>query len=149
MKVFEFEFEFELYAVFHLDGRMDCMAQLNARCSALHWLCSALHSVRCMVSVVLALPTVAWSALYWLCPPLSGQRCTGSAHRYVVSVVMALPSVAQCALRGQRCTGSAQCCTMYVAWSALYWLCPALHNGRCMVSVAYRCTLCTLSLIHI
>ena len=48
---------------------------------------------------------------------------------------MALPSVAQCALRGQRCTGSAQCCAVGIAWSALYWLYSALHNGRCVVNV--------------
>ena len=60
MKVFEFEFEFELYAVFHLAGRMDCMAQLNARCSSL-------HNVLCMVSVVLALLSVAQWALHGQC----------------------------------------------------------------------------------
>ena len=136
--------------------------------SALYWLCPPLRVQRCtgsahryVVSVVMALPSVAQCALH-------GQRCTGSARcctmcvarsalywlcsalrsgHCVVSVVLALPSVAQCALHGQRCNGSARRCTMCVAWSALYWLCSALHSGRCMVSVAYRCTLCTMNVV--
>ena len=129
MKVFEFESEFELYAVFFLAGRMDCMARLNARCSALYWLCPALRGQRCTGSAQRCAMCVAWSALYWLCPALRNVRC-------VVSVVLALPSAAQWALHGQRCLPlhavyDERRVLFNVVLVHLIVVCTTLHSQRC------------------